>query len=601
MKRVLLLVALLTLAFTASAQALKPVKDKASKKYGYQDKQKNWVIPPSYDDARRFDNDGFAVVKTGGREGLINQEGQWILQPLYDDIGKFDGNGLCELKIKDGGVKMYGIADRSGNLVLPVEYIAVDIPRGSGCILASRYVNAPGLTGAPLWGVYTLRGEELISPRFLSQPTYGGGNFIAKGTDGLYGVVDVYGQTLLPFEFLAISRTGNAFHTLGKDFNRHPGAVLPYDPMGDKVRAASWHSGCIGVRLYANQVRIVQVQSGYGYRRAACRDADIDWGRGRFLRLEPFEAPAGGSATMAYPEGGKYYTLKAMLYEADGSLVGEVTDCGYLEAECAEGVVYSAGGLESWLILRDPNALSLPSYTLNLTDYHTLIHDNVYNGLGFRPYDLTKLDNVRNYADRNIDIIKGDNIGFTSYLPPVIDLQEAKRMREVMRPEIFHHAFRMGEVVNCKVRTEGEELLLELSEQLVCHFDDRFQDPYFHFSGDEIIYWGPHNARTVRLSLEPSNSQAMADETGKYWSLVLSLYEEDGTWLRTLARAPYPDYVQGGVLVFNGLGIALLAPWALKGPHHEEVRVIRMPAPQPLPHRIAALDAFRVRPPIAPR
>ena len=75
MKRVLLLVALLTLAFTASAQALNPVKDKASKKYGYQDKQKNWVIPPSYDDARRFDNDGFAVVKTGGREGLINQEG----------------------------------------------------------------------------------------------------------------------------------------------------------------------------------------------------------------------------------------------------------------------------------------------------------------------------------------------------------------------------------------------------------------------------------------------------------------------------------------------------------------------------------------------
>ena len=602
MKKIFLLAAAL-LAFTlaASAQDLKPVKDKASKKYGYQDKQKNWVIPPTYDDAKRFD-DGFAIVKMSGREGLINTEGQWILQPLYDDIGKFDRNGLCELKIKEGGIKLHGIADWSGNLVLPVEHIAVDIPRNANCILASRYVDTPGLTGAPLWGVYTLRGEEIYSPQFLSQPSFSGGSFIAKGVSGLYGVADLKGRTLLPFDYLALTRNSGSFLTLDRTFNGHPGAILAYDPMGDPVRAAAWNKGCIGIPLYPNQVRIVSIQSGYSYRRAACREADIDWGRGRFLRLEPFEVENGGATAMAWPEGGKYYTLKAMLYEADGTPVGEVTDCGYLEAECAEGVVYSAGGLESWLILRDPNTLSLPSFTLNLTDYHTRLHDTVYNGLGIRAYDVNQMTNVREYANRNVDIIKGDNVGVTSYLPPVLDMEVARQMRDAMRPEIFHHAFRMGEVVNCKLRTQGEDQEVELSEQLVCHFGNRFQDPYFYFTGDEVIYWGPHNARTVRLSLEPSSSSAMADASGKHWTLVLSMYEEDGSWLRTLARAPYADFAQGGVLVFDGLGIALLSPYALKGPQRPDApRIVKIHNAQPLPHLISALEAFQVRPPAPPK
>ena len=590
------------LVSAASAQDLKPVKDKASKKYGYQDKQKDWVIPPAYDDAKRFD-DGFAVVKMNGREGLIDTQGQWILQPLYSDVGKFDRNGLCELKIKDGGVKYHGIADRSGNLVLPVEYISVDIPRNANCILASRYVDTPGMKGAPLWGVYTLRGEEIYPPQFLSQPSYSGGNFIAKGLSGLYGVADLQGRTLLPFDFLAITRSGSAFHTLDRNFNAHPGAILSYDPMGDVVRAAAWNKGCIGIPLYPNQVRIVSLQSGYGYRRAACREADIDWGRGRFLRLEPFETGAADATAMSWPEGGKYYTLKAMLYEADGRPVGEVTDCGYLEAECAEGVVYRAGGLESWLILRDPNTLSLPSFTLNLTDYHTLLHDTVYNGLGIRSYDVSRLgSDVRNFAKRNIEIIEGDNVGVTSYLPEVLDMDLARRMREAMRPEIFHHAFRMGEVVNCTLRTQGEDQEVELSEQLVCHFENRFQEPYYHFTGDEVIYWGPHNARTVRLTLEPASGSAMADASGKHWKLVLSMYEEDGSWLRTLARVPYADYAQGGVVVFSGLGIALLAPYALKGPQRSDApRVVKLPHAQPLPHMISALEAFSARPPAPPR
>ena len=606
----------MVLCLTAGAQDLKPAKDKATKKYGYQDKQKNWVIEPAFDDAKRFDEDGCALVKVDGRYGLIDSEGKWVLPAEYDDIGKFDKYGLCELKIKDGKAKYYGVADRAGTIVLPVEFHSVDVPKKGGCILASRDVDHASLLGDALWGVYDMQGKELFSPQFLMKPSVSDGNFIAKGPSGLYGVGGLDGQTLLPFDFLDISRYRGGFRTLGRDCTqttytadlfkaesfRQPGAVIPYDPMGDKVRAAAWRSGCIGIRLYPNQIRSIQIEPGYGIRRALCNEIPLDWGKGRFIRLEPFVSEAEGDCMMAWPAGGKSYTLKAMLYEADGTLVGEVSDRGYLEAECAEGVIYKAGGTESWLILKDPNSLALPSYTLNITGYRTLTHETIFDGLGLTSHDLDRLDNIRTYAHLCTDIIEAENVGVTSYLPPVIDLQDAKRMREIMHPEIFHHDFFMGEVVNCILRDKGENMLIELSDQLVCHFEDRFQDPYHSFRGDEIIYWGPHNARFVRVGLEPTYSKdALADDiagTNKFWSLVISLYEEDGTWLRTLARAPFADFCASGVLVFSGLGIALLAPDATL---HQGTRIIEVATPHPLPHTVSSLNAFRLRAPMPHR
>ena len=64
-------ICLLCLCATAAAQDLKPVKDRDSKLFGYQDKSKNWVIPPSFNAAKRF-NGGFAVVEVQGLKGLID-------------------------------------------------------------------------------------------------------------------------------------------------------------------------------------------------------------------------------------------------------------------------------------------------------------------------------------------------------------------------------------------------------------------------------------------------------------------------------------------------------------------------------------------------
>ena len=84
--------------------------------------------------------------------------------------------------------------------------------------------------------------------------------------------------------------------------------------------------------------------------------------------------------------------------------------------------------------------------------------------------------------------------------------------------------------------------------------------------GDELIYWGPNNARTVVLRLEAasrSGNFTRDDIHGTDYSyrFVLDMFEEDGTWLRTLAEAPWIDYVIDGVIVFEPLGLALITPF----------------------------------------
>ena len=109
----ILLLLTLCCSFQAAAQDLKPVRDKQTKKYGYQAKDKTWVIEPRFDGASRF-NDGFAEVTLDGKKGLIDADGQMILQAEYDDIKKFEKNGLCEVIRKEGKTKLHGVADRSG-------------------------------------------------------------------------------------------------------------------------------------------------------------------------------------------------------------------------------------------------------------------------------------------------------------------------------------------------------------------------------------------------------------------------------------------------------------------------------------------------------
>ncbi|MBO7602901.1 MAG: WG repeat-containing protein [Bacteroidales bacterium] len=566
---------------TAAGQDLKPVKDRDTKLFGYQDKSKNWVIPPSFSAAKRFSG-GYALVEVQGLKGLIDESGAWILKPEWDNIDKFDKTGLCEVMRKDGKTKLRGVANQAGQMVIPAECLAISIARNEGLIMAERYVQTQRSGLKPMWGVYNVEGKEIFEPQFASAPSWRNGRGIAKSAyNGLLGVIDSNSKTLLPFDNLAISASGSSLEVLTSDFTTcvydarmfksneyaYPGYVAPYEPAGDPVRAAAWRVGPIGARLHSNNLKLVDMGRDSRSRNAVCSDLRLDWGYGRFVRLEPCLDDKGLPGSMLDPDtDGNYYTIKAILYERDGRFVQEVSRWGWLEAECSDGYIYNAEGAETWIALKDINIPAIPSFSLSLSGYKQIDRSDIYSALGLRSYDVGRMYDPSGAVRRCEQIREGENAGITSYLPrPAPELRSVKLLNEAMRSPLFHYPFRMGQAVNCKVRSDDSGVELSLSETLVCHFEDKIRNPYFNMEGDEEIYWGPHNARTIMLSLEeapdPKDPACTKDDmfgSERAFVIVIALYEEDGSYLRTLGVEPCLDYASEGYLVFEKLGIALI-------------------------------------------
>ena len=587
-KNLLLCAAALALSLAASAQNLKPVRDKATKKYGYQDKSKNWVIEPVYDKARRFDNDGFAIVEINDLQGLIDMNGELLLQPEWDDISKFNKMGLCEVTHKEGRQKFRGVADLTGRLIIPAVCYSVNFYHSDGIVTARRDGDIPPYGVHALWGVYDAQGREIFAPQFASSPSFRNGRAVAtSGRTGLVGVISADGRTLVSLKNLAATTEYNGFRVLGQDFRittydsnmnsstsaPHPGYVAPYDPQDDDVRLAAWGMNGIGMRLHRNQVKETSLMEDYRSRSLMCSDLDIDWGGrldDRFIRLEPCAVDDNVPGSMENPRNGRHYTLKAILYESDGRRVGEVSSRGWIEAVCEAGLIYHSDEDRLWLILPDINYPAMRSFRIPVSNYRMTGHENVYAGLGIVPSDLERMGDLDYRVRRMEEIRKTENAGITSYLPrPVMSPRAARVEDRLLRSPIFRRAYRMGEVVNCRVKHQEGGIEVELSDMLVLPFRDRLENPSYDMETEEEIFWGPHNNRTVHLRLEavPKNPECLEDDLmGSDYSfrIVLALYEEDGTYLRTLASAPFADYAREGLLVFEPLGIAL-ASYTLNG------------------------------------
>ena len=539
LKFILAGIAAVLLAATAQGQDLKPVKDKATKLFGYQDKSKNWVIPPAYFSAKNFKD------------------------------------GLAEVTVKPEKTKLHGIIDETGRVIVPPVCYSVVVSKREKLIMAEREYE-PG--SGWLWGVYDYEGNEIWAPQFTMAPTFYDGRAVARSCEnGLKGLIDADGQLLIPFENLALDHFAGNYVALTKDFVRksydsrlfktsefaYPGYVIPYDPAGDPVRAAAWHVGPIGYRLHRNNLRAIQLVPGRWNASATCSMLQLDWGEGRFVRLEPIEDANVHPGSMVDPYSGKLYTVRAVLCEADGTQVAEVSKWGWLDSEYEEGVVYNAEGNETWMVMRDINCPAMPSFSTSLRRSREINHEDVVNGLGLHSYDLKNMYDPNRYSERAAKIITGENTGITYRFPPEApSLRLSRTINEIHRAPLFRHRFRMGDIVNCKVRPSEGGAELEITDNFLCHYEDRFSDPSFSMSGEEILYWGPANEYTAILTARqaPHGPEFTKDDvygSNESFEFAIELYDRFDRYLQTVAVAPSIDYFSDGWIVMEKAGIAL--------------------------------------------
>lgn len=94
-------------------------------KWGYADKNDNFIINPKYDFVRTFEKDAdVARVLLNDRWGLVAKNGEDILAAKYKIIERFDSLNYARV-FNDFSV---GLVDRKGNVILPIEYDKITHP-----------------------------------------------------------------------------------------------------------------------------------------------------------------------------------------------------------------------------------------------------------------------------------------------------------------------------------------------------------------------------------------------------------------------------------------------------------------------------------------
>ena len=97
----------------------KEIGENAIDRWGYFQESGKWLIPPTFEEAKRFEK-GYALFKKNGKWGLIDQKGDFIVQPKFEDANSFSEN-LAAVKLNG----RWGFIDKKGNVIIQPEFDAV--------------------------------------------------------------------------------------------------------------------------------------------------------------------------------------------------------------------------------------------------------------------------------------------------------------------------------------------------------------------------------------------------------------------------------------------------------------------------------------------
>ena len=146
-----------------------------------------------YDYVKTIGN-GYALVQRDRKKGLIDLKGNEIIPPVYDDLSNYEDNLLQYGYIsatKDG---KFGFLDANGNETTPFVYSS-DIVSNKTTFATIKNLDGTiiVLTGAV--GELTEHFADVSFPGY-----YGCMAFVGQNENKQYCVVDLYGNTLLPYK-----------------------------------------------------------------------------------------------------------------------------------------------------------------------------------------------------------------------------------------------------------------------------------------------------------------------------------------------------------------------------------------------------------------
>ncbi len=227
MKNIALAMMALFLITACSDKTLTPKID--GYRYGYVDKEDNFIVSPEFHEAKEFRN-GYAVVVKNGLYGFINRDGKIAIEPQYTHASSFSKNGYAI--IRDDWDRSYIINTKNEKITTDkYEYLWFFYD-----YFTFREGNARGLLDENLKPIFKstryyikdiIDDEHFLlkdlendskynlgimkkSGKIILEPIYsfsgmGKNGLIVIEKDGLYGLVNIEGKFILDIKYEKIN------------------------------------------------------------------------------------------------------------------------------------------------------------------------------------------------------------------------------------------------------------------------------------------------------------------------------------------------------------------------------------------------------------
>jgi WG containing repeat len=250
--------------------------------WGYINDLGQEMIKPSFEEASLF-SEGLAAVSQDGKYGYINKAGKKIIDFKFQDAESFhNGNAVV---LKDS---LYGLINKNGDYIIPAKY--QELAEASDDIFMAVKGDSSGYiqkNGKPLtqfifdvandykngyaiiskdekYGLLNERGSFNIEPAFDELVFIGEGLLKGMTEDEMWGIINLKGDTVLPFAYEAIG-----------EFNEHRALVATGEKCGYVNEQGSLE---IPLKFRYSSIMLTtgQFQNGYALLKQNIKSAIID-------------------------------------------------------------------------------------------------------------------------------------------------------------------------------------------------------------------------------------------------------------------------------------------------------------------------------------
>ena len=181
-------------------------------KFGFFDYIANIIVEPQFEREREgildlfgpsfdFDENGLAVVKKDGHQGVIDRTGKFVIEPKFDAIYTnsgyeeevykyhvFDENGFAEVKVDD----KHGLIDKTGKYILMPQYDEIHY----GNEYKTYWIELKGK-----WGLLDNTGKFISEPKFDERIYTCENGFWLVKLNGKWGYIDKTGNFVIEPQF----------------------------------------------------------------------------------------------------------------------------------------------------------------------------------------------------------------------------------------------------------------------------------------------------------------------------------------------------------------------------------------------------------------